>query len=454
MNFIKNLLIGLIGIAPALVHSGCQAPQANQIELPNVVLIMADDMGYETLGCNGSLEYTTPNLDKLANIGVRFERCYSQPLCTPSRVKIMTGKYNYRNYVDFEYLSPDQKTFGNLLKDAGYSTCIAGKWQLNGIFHNYPGNQDVTRPNHFGFDEYCLWQLHHRRTPQDERYANPLLTQNGKDLPRNENGYGPQIISDFLQDFIDRNSENPFFIYYPMVLPHDPFVPTPDSPEWEDPTHRYEHDTIYFDDMIAYVDKIIGQIEAKLKVHGLWENTLFIFTADNGTHPSVLTHTNKGIIKGAKGSTLNTGNHVPMIVSWPEKIKRNKVFHGVIDFTDILPTIADAAGIDPASYFTDGKSFINVLEGDNKRINKNEVFIHYTPRWGRFIHDRWVMDGEYKLYQDGRFYNTLNDPDENSEKEILTVQEKGIKQKFEKILSQKENEFPFKWNDEEFNPQK
>jgi arylsulfatase A len=415
---------------------------------------MADDIGYETVGCNGSLEYKTPHLDRLASTGVRFENCYSSPLCTPSRVKIMTGQYNFRNYVDFEYLSPDQKTFGNLLKDAGYSTCVAGKWQLNGMFHNYPGNEDVTRPNHFGFDEYCLWQLHHPRTLDGERYANPLLTQNGSDLPRNEDGYGPQIISDFLQDFIDRNSENPFFIYYPMVLPHAPFVPTPDTPEWADPTRRYEHDTIYFDDMIAYLDKIIGQLEAKLKEKGVWENTLFIFTADNGTHPSVLTHTKYGTVKGGKGSTLNTGNHVPLIVSWPNKIKGSKVSQGVIDFTDILPTLADAAGIDPSSYYTDGKSFMSILTGDKQRTEKNEIFIHYTPRLGRFVHDRWVMDGVYKLYQDGRFYNTLIDPDENNEIVILDEREHMIRKNFKNILSEKETEFPFEWNNKEFKPKK
>ncbi len=94
---------------------------------PNIVLIMADDMGYECLACNGSTEYQTPNLDRLATEGIRFEHCYSQPLCTPSRVKIMTGKFNCRNYEDFGYLNPNQKTFGNLLQDAGYATCIAGK---------------------------------------------------------------------------------------------------------------------------------------------------------------------------------------------------------------------------------------------------------------------------------------------------------------------------------------
>lgn len=425
--------------------------QIINLNRPNIVLIMADDMGYETLGCNGSTEYQTPNLDRLANEGIRFENCYSQPLCTPSRVKIMTGKYNFRNYEDFGYLNPKEKTFGNLLKDAGYVTCIAGKWQLNGLNRNNPGNQDVTRPNHFGFDEYCLWQLNRTRA-NGERYANPLITQNGKDLPRNEDGYGPQIISDFLQDFIDRSSANPFFIYYPMVLPHDPFVPTPNSPEWADKSRRYEHDTVYFDDMIAYVDKIIGQLEAKLKEKGVWANTLFIFTADNGTNRSVYSSTVHRNIRGAKGETINDGNHVPMIINWPEKIKSSRDFHGIIDFTDILPTLADVAGINPSSYYTDGKSFINVLNGDESRTNKNEVFIHYSPRWGRFGHNRWVMNGEYKLYRDGRFYNTVKDPLEKVQLSNYEEDEQKIKTKFEAILREKEIEFPFEWNGTEFKP--
>jgi arylsulfatase A len=365
----------------------------------------------------------------------------------------MTGKTNARNYVNFEYLNPDEKTFGNLLKDAGYATCIAGKWQLNGLHHNYPGNQDVTRPNHFGFDEYCLWQLHHKRS-EGERYANPLLTQNGIDLPRNENAYGPQVISDFICDFIDKKAGQPFFIYYPMVLPHDPFVPTPDSPEWADPSRRYEHDTIYFAAMIAYIDKIINQLEMKLREKGVWENTLFIFTADNGTHPSVFSKTNTGNIKGAKGQSINTGNHVPMIVSWPEKIKEGRVFHGMVDFADFLPTLADVAGIESSSYFTDGKSFFNVLNGDTSRNEKEEIFIHYSPRWGRFLHNRWVMNEDYKLYHDGRFYNTSADPLEENPVLNLSDSEEKIKGKFEILIQKKEDEIPFEMNDTEFKIQK
>jgi len=126
------------------------------IALPNVILIMADDMGFECLSSNGATHYSTPVLDRIGQEGIRFTKAISQPLCTPSRVKIMTGQYNYRNYEHFTYLNPNQRTFGQLMKEAGYATAIAGKWQLNGLTYKLPGYQDVTRPNHFGFDEYCL----------------------------------------------------------------------------------------------------------------------------------------------------------------------------------------------------------------------------------------------------------------------------------------------------------
>ena len=444
-------LVFVLGVTSTFI-TGCGEKESTLVR-PNIVLIMADDMGYECVGANGNTEYETPNLDRLANSGIRFENCYSQPLCTPSRVKIMTGKYNFRNYEDFGYLNPAEKTFGNLLKEAGYETCIAGKWQLNGLNRNNPGNQDVTRPNQFGFDEFCLWQLNRTRA-EGERYANPLLTQNGSDLPRNPEEYGPQVVADYLTDYIERKARKPFFIYYPMLLPHDPFVPTPDSPEWADPERRYEHDTIYFKDMIAYIDKIVNQLEMKLKEKGVWENTLFIFTADNGTHPSVISATKSGNIKGAKGQSINTGNHVPMIVSWPEKIKEGRGFQGIIDFSDILPTLADVAGIDPTSYNTDGQSFANVLTGENSRPEKEEIFIHYSPRWGRFAHNRWVMNEDYKLYRDGRFYNTSDDPLEENPIKNLSDSEEKLMEKFEIIIQQKEKEIPFELNDTAFINQK
>lgn len=417
-------------------------------QTPNIVLIMADDMGYECLGINGSTEYETPNLDRLAKNGLRFEHCYSQPLCTPSRVKIMTGKYNFRNYEDFGYLNPNQQTFGNLLQDAGYATCISGKWQLNGLNRNNPGNQDVTRPYHFGFDEYCLWQLN-RTKGEGERFANALITQNGKDLPRDPDAYGPQVFADYICDFIDRKADSSFFIYYPMVLVHEPFVPTPDSPEWADPERRYEKDTAYFADMMAYTDKIIGQIESKLEEKGILGNTILIFIADNGTDRHIYSATTYGEIKGAKGLHINTGNHVPMIISWPEKVKSGKVVDALISFNDFLPTLCEVAGINPGEYKTDGKSFLPLLTGEEKEI-QDEVFIHYSPRWGSFKHSRWVMNDTYKLYRSGEFYNTVKDSLEKNPLENLTDKEQEIKQEFQRILDEKHEEVPFSENDEKF----
>ncbi|EON79228.1 Arylsulfatase [Lunatimonas lonarensis] len=373
---------------------------------PNIILIMADDMGFECLGSYGSAVYQTPNLDRMAENGVRFEHCYSQPLCTPSRVKIMTGKHNFRNYEAFGYLNPAERTFGNLLQDAGYATCIGGKWQLNGISGGkLPGWEDTSRPHHFGFDEYCLWQLHNTRA-EGERYANPLLVQNGKALPRDANGYGSQIISEFILDFIDRKKDRPFFVYYPMNLVHDPFVPTPDSEDWKDPDKRDLQDTSYFRDMVAYTDKIIGKIMDKLEETGVADNTLVIFTGDNGTHVNIYSKMQDGrVIKGDKGNMTDGGTRVPLIAYWKGRSLIGVVNRDLVDFSDFLPTLAEAAGIAlPDSQQVDGRSFLPQVLG--KPANpKSHIYMYYNPKWGRFSNGVFVRNQRYKLYDDGRFFD-------------------------------------------------
>ena len=420
---------------------------------PNIILIMADDMGYECLGCNGNTEYQTPVLDKLAAEAIRFDNCFSQPLCTPSRVKIMTGKFNYRNYEDFGYLNPNQQTFANLLKEAGYKTCIAGKWQLNGLNRNNPNNQDVNRPYHFGFDEYCLWQLHHDRK-DGERFANALITQNGHDLPRDPDSYGPQIFADYICDFIERKKDSSFFVYYPMVLVHEPFVPTPGSPDWNIPENRYKKDTAYFAHMMAFTDKIVGQIIAKLKETNTFENTLFVFTADNGTHHTIYSSTQNGIIQGAKGENINYGNHVPLIVSWPKKMQAKKITDALVSFADFLPTFCEVAGIDSTTFKSDGKSLVSLITGENQSV-QDEIFIHYSPRWGNWseFHKRWVLNGNYKLYNNGKFFNTKNDPLEKNELTDLNETEQNLKNRFQIILDANEKEIPFALNDSIFKVQ-
>ena len=396
---IPSLIIALISI---LFSCNQQIP-----EKPNVILIMADDMGYECLSINGTTEYDTPVLDQLAQTGINVSHCISQPLCTPSRVKIMTGLYNYRNYEAFEYLNPDSYTFGQLMKDAGYHTAIAGKWQLNGRHAKKEGWQDLNRPFHFGFDEYCLWQVTKGRQ-EGERYADPLIYKNAMEMKGLEDAYGPDIFTDFILDFIQKHKDEPFFIYYPMVLVHEPFVPTPDSEEWADPSGRNERDTSYFEDMVEYTDKIVGKIVAKLDVTGNMDNTLLIFTGDNGTDVHIYTDMIEGTYRGGKGKPSDPGTRVPLVISWPAVIEKPLFYNGLVEFSDFFATLADITDQEQSS---EGKSFLPLLTGESD-LHRKTAFVHYDPRWGRFEKARFIRTLTYKLYEDGRFYDMLKDPRE------------------------------------------
>ena len=379
---------------------------------PNMILIMADDMGYECVGANGSTTYKTPVLDQIATDGMRFTNCFSTPICTPTRVQIMTGKYNFRNYSHFGYLSPDCTTFAHHLKKAGYATCIAGKWQLNGIYHDLPGNQDGRRPFAFGFDQTCLWQVT-KQKKEGERFADPLIEVNGE-VSRRTGDYGPDIFTNFICQFIEDHKEEPFFCYYPMVLVHDPFVPTPDSPEWNT-DQRKKKNKRFFADMVAYADKLVGKILQKLEQEGLAENTLVLFVGDNGTHRSISTPTRNGRVQGGKGLTIETGIHVPMFASWKGTLPAGKVCHDLIDFTDVLPTLLDCASLDTKPAM-DGRSFLPQLKGE-KGNPRTHIFCHYDPRWGPMAKTptRFVRDEQYKLYHDGRFFDVVADPLEEKE---------------------------------------
>ncbi len=231
----------------ALLFTPFASSHASENSRPNIILIMVDDFGYECITANGGQSYQTPNIDKLAATGVRFENCHVQPLCTPTRVQLMTGKYNVRNYLRFGTLVRTETTFGHLFRNAGYTTGICGKWQLG---------HEVDSPQHFGFEESCLWQ----QTRRPPRYANPGLEYNSVEKDFTNGEYGPTLVNDFALDFITRHREKPFFLYYPMILTHSPFQPTPDSSDW-DPKTRTEkelQDVKHFADMTAYTDKMVA----------------------------------------------------------------------------------------------------------------------------------------------------------------------------------------------------
>lgn len=390
--------------------------------LPNIILIMADDFGYECVTANGGESYQTPNLDKLAATGVRFENCHVQPLCTPTRVQLMTGKYNVRNYLNFGRLLRTEATFGNALKKAGYGTGICGKWQLGG---------ELDAPQHFGFDEALLWQ-HTRRPP---RYANPGLELNGVPQDYSNGEYGPKLINDFALDFVTRHKDASFFLYYPLMLTHDPFQATPDSPDW-DPKLQGENkgkDVRHFAEMTAYMDKMIGQLVAKLEELGLRENTLLVFVGDNGTQVNVTSRFKGADYKGGKGRTTANGTHVPLIVSWPAVIKQGRVCTDLISSTDFLPTVCAAAGAETPAPI-DGISFLPQLRGEAGQP-RDWLYTWYSPRQGGGMDvAEYAFDQQFKLYRSGKFYAVTTDPAEQTDLASPSAEQTAARQKLQAAL--------------------
>ena len=411
-------LRSLIFVGLSLVTSTAFA----DVQKPNIILIMADDMGYECINANGGTSYQTPHLDKLAETGMRFEHCYSQPLCTPSRVKIMTGMSNVRNYVQFGVLKRDQTTFAHLLKKAGYATCIVGKWQLG---------KEADSAQHFGFDESCLWQHTRpaRDNSRDTRYPQPHLEINGapKDYPAE--AYGPAIVSDYLCDFMERHKDQPFLGYYPMILPHNPFVPTPDS---EDPNCRDNNQN--YQDMVAYIDKVVGKLVAKLDELGIRNNTLILFTCDNGSAGAIKSQLNGNMVQGAKGMMTDAGTHVPLIANWPGVIHTGKVSKDLVDFSDFLPTLCEAAKIEiPAELAIDGRSFLPLLQGEDYQP-REWIYCWYSRGGGDA--QQWARNQRYKLYPDGKLYDISQDRLEKTPLSALTHEEQQAHATLQGVLDQ------------------
>jgi arylsulfatase A-like enzyme len=374
---------------------------------PNIILILADDFGVEGVNAYGG-EYHTPNVDRLATRGTLFQNAHATPLCSPSRVRLMTGQENWRNYEAFGYLAPGQRTFGNVMKEAGYVTGIFGKWQLMG--NGFDDRVGIT-PEAAGFDESYLWQLQ-ALTAKGSRYWGPTRVFNGNSKI-NEEGFGPDYDSKMALDFISRHKDKPFFLYYPMVLVHDPFVQTPDSL-----TSKGEKDR--FSGMVTYMDRLVGDLMQRLKDEGLDKNTVVIFTGDNGTSRKITSTRNGYPVEGGKGLPTINGTHVPFI-AWGAGVPQRKVSDALVDFTDLLPTFAEIAGKPQLAGKVDGVSQWPVIEGKARSV-RSSIFMHYAPQWV-FKPVRFAFDESFKLYGDGRFVslNTIS----GVETEVSAVQRKG-----------------------------
>jgi len=394
--------------AASLALQGCTnsfISRSNAARKPNILFIMADDVGRQVLGCYGGTSYKTPNLDRLARTGIRFNHCYSSPVCAPSRVKLMTGRYGFRNYKKWGHIPPDEITFGHLLQSAGYATAIAGKWQM------CLQKKDPDHITRMGFQQNCVFGWH-----EGPRYHGPLIYENGKLRKEPDCVYGPDVFCKFITDFIRANRRRPFLAYYSMALAHE-ISNDLETPPPVAPNGRYQT----YKELVEYMDKLVGRLVSTLDELGLRENTLILFTGDNGTPPKFITEFADGkYIKvpivsmvagkpviGGKGRLTDAGTRVPLIANWPGTAPAGKVSDDLLDFSDFMPTFLELARTaPPPGLVIDGKSFAPQLKGAQGRPRK-WAYCQWNGK-------AWVRTQEWKLYRDGRLYNMENDPLEKS----------------------------------------
>jgi arylsulfatase A len=363
----------------------------------NVVLIMADDSAVDNYSCYGSAYFATPRIDKLARTGAKFNHCYSEPVCTASRVKIMTGRDGYRNYVRCGTLDRSETTFGTMLKDAGYATAVAGKWQLQGA-------PNGSLAPVCGFDSYCLWNY---PGTERSRFWNPSIMQNGTLLKTTERDYGPDIFLKFVTDFIHQNKDRPFFVYYPMVRVHAPYVRTPDSADGKAVS------LALFREMTAYADKCVGRLVDALEKNGLRQKTVVIYTTDNGTGRSLTYPFAEQPRKGEKAYATDGGTHAPLVVNCPGLVPAGTVSDDLVDFSDFLPTLAEMTGAAVPDVELDGRSFWPQCvrqKGSPPQWIRQYYYPKFGPaaeKHGQSVNGReivWAQNQRYKLYKDNSFF--------------------------------------------------
>ena len=365
-------------------------PKPVSLGKPNIIFILSDDLGHDILHCFGSDQYQTPHLDALATGGMKFTHTYAAPLCGPSRALILTGRYAFRtgatNQDKTGEFTPEQETMmPQILKSEGYVSAMIGKW-----------GQLPLMPSDFGFDEYLTFKgsgIYWNTQPKGKEY-----TLNGKQVALKDKEYMPDLMHALVMDFITRNREKPFYLYYSMSHIHGDILPTPDSQEGASDKQLYA-------DNIAYHDKLIGQLVAELEKLKLHEKTLIVYVGDNGTAKGGAAISTVGgkKIYGSKGSMFEGGSLVPMIVNWPGTTPAGKTCTDLIDFSDFVPTFAAAAGAKlPENVVIDGQSFLPQIKGE-KGNPREWAFVQLARMW-------YVRSLNWKLNEKGELYDMSGAP--------------------------------------------
>lgn len=410
----RIIILLLLGLLPSMVRAE---------DRPNIILIMVDDMGRDWVSCYGA-EHATPHIDRLAQQGVRYETAWCMPICTPTRVTLLTGQYPFRHGWIQHYDVPrwggdglrwtEFTTFARVLKDAGYATAIGGKWQINHL-----GKQPTALRQH-GFDEHCIWMgVEAERPDTKKRYWEGRIMTNGQ---RETVAYGPDTINRFLIEFIQKERDRPFLVYYPMLLTHGPHTRTPLNQD--DPP---EGKPALYGGNVTYMDQLVGQLVAAVDEAGLADNTLILFTGDNGSASA-------GVLQGepyvkGKGRVADHGAHVPFVVRAPFLTAGGRVSRDLVDFTDVYPTLVELAGATlPEGVELDGKSLLPSLRGSEDPFEKRNWI------YSQLGEVRMVRDWQHILDNQGNFHDLGKDPRQENEVSPLDKIAPGRRQRLQRIL--------------------
>lgn len=444
----KNLRIvktGILAMFFVILLSPKLYSQSAPKQRPNIIFIMADDLGIADVGCYGQKMIKTPQIDKMAKEGLRFTQVYAgSSVCAPSRCSLMTGMHNGHNRLRDNlphgvFLQPDDVTVAEVLKQAGYTTGAIGKWSLGN-----PGSWGVA--NYQGFDYF----YGHLNQDQAHFYYPDYLWENDRvDLLSGNRGaktkeYTHHLFTKKALNFIDENNKKPFFLYLSYTLPHfsDYDGKTPDSQivpsdepysneDWPQVEKNYAA-------MVDRIDRDVGKLLDKVKELGLDSNTIVFFTSDNGpngskSHDPEFFESN-GIYRGYKRDMYEGGIRIPMIVRWPGKVAPNTVSDAVWAFWDFLPTAANIAGI-PFKNNTDGISVLPSILGKKQKLHEY-LYWDYAHVRGNFMQAARWEDWKGILFNDTgtyELYDLKNDPGE--EKNMVKVRP-DLVQQFNGILKE------------------
>lgn len=435
-----------VGIAAPLMAAGESAAK------PNILFIMVDDLGKEWVSCYGAEDIKTPNIDALAAGGMKFHNAYSMPQCTPTRTTILTGKYPWSTgwvshwdvprwgIAYFDWKKKENTTFARLMKNLGYATAAAGKWQINDF------RVEPQAMKKHGFDDWAMWTGSETgNKPSDKRYQDAYInTPEGSKTY--EGKFGPDIYTDRLIDFMRKHKDEPMCLYYPMALTHIPLVPTPDEPKARSRIDRHKA-------MVRYMDKMMGKLVSTLDELKIRDRTIVIFTTDNGTAgpPRGVNGTRNGKeVEGSKGKETEAGVCAPFIVNCPGLVPAGVETEALTDFSDMLPTFVElGGGKTPEDFITDGSSIAPLILGKEKdskrkwimalghgraRLTKNGV------RGAKDFATRVIRDKQHKVWVSNnkeiiRLHDLNEDPSE--EKNLLSSElpeHKKALEKFQQVL--------------------